>query len=152
VGPRSLARAPEAAALLKRYVAHDEIVIGAQSASPRVLRLLGREHTVEDVDSSLAIAVSAGFAPVVDILMCAPGETADDRGLTVEWMRTVRSRHGARFNLHHFTPLPGTPLGTSRPERIEAEVLAGLCRLIATGAAVGHFTDEWLASAGIETA
>jgi len=150
VGPRSLARAPGAAALLRRYVAHDEIVVGGQSASPRVLKLLGRSHTVEDVDAALAIASDAGFTPVVDVLLCAPGETGDERRRTMAWMRDARSRHGARFNLHHFTPLPGTPLGGRPAERIEADVLAELRRMLATGAAVGHYTDEWLATADVE--
>jgi B12-binding domain/radical SAM domain protein len=150
VGPRSLARAAEAAHLLRKHVAHDEIVIGAQSASPRVLKLLGRAHTVADADEAVAIAAAAGFTPVVDVLTCTPGELPDERRQTLEWMREVRSRHGARFNLHHFTPLPGTPLAGRSPEAIERDVLDAFREMVATGAAVGHYSDEWLATSTLD--
>jgi B12-binding domain/radical SAM domain protein len=152
IGPATLARCPEAAMLLKRYVSNREIVIGAQSASERMLGRLSRPHTLQDVEDAVAAVVAAGLAPVVDILVCAPGESSDERRETLAWMKQLHARTRARFNLHHFMPLPGTPLEHERPQSIEADAVEELRQLVASGVALGHFTPAWFDTARVEIA
>lgn len=49
--------------MLKRYVANDNIIIGAQSGSDRVLAASGRGHGTAPVRDAVRIAVECGFLP-----------------------------------------------------------------------------------------
>src|SRR5262249_39647537 len=69
----------ESIALLRRFVDHDTIVIGAQSGSERVLESMKRGHGVGDVERAVRLAVDGGFKPEVDLLLGFPGETRADR-------------------------------------------------------------------------
>jgi B12-binding domain/radical SAM domain protein len=139
VAPHTLARTPEAAQVLRRHVSNRELVIGAQSGSPSTLERLGRPHTVEEIEAAAAAARAAGFVPLVDILLGTPGEGREERRVTLDWMGRLRLREGARFNLHHFLPLPGTPFAGQPAERLEPDVLEAIRRLLDTGAARGNF-------------
>lgn len=98
--------------LLKKYSANDNIVIGAQSGSPRMLQLIHRGHTVEEVTESVELVRSAGLRCIVDFIFGLPGETAEDRELTIEFIKKLAAM-GATINSHFFMPLPGTPLANS---------------------------------------
>ncbi len=107
VRPESVSR--EAIALVKRYAANDNIVIGAQSGSQRMLDAIHRGHTVEDVFNAAEIVAGAGLKCLVDFIFGMPGETAADRELTLAAIRRL-TKIGATINSHFFYPLPGTPL------------------------------------------
>lgn len=104
----------ETMAILARYVSNDNIVIGAQSGSQRVLNHIARGHKVEDVFKAVETVKSAGFKPIVDFIFGLPDETEEDVTLTIEAMRKLVDM-GAYINSHTFTPLPGTPFQNSPP-------------------------------------
>ena len=79
ISPRHLAQCPDAALSLKNAVANKKILIGGQSASQRMLKIMRRAHTVKDIEDSIMILNSAGFLPIVDILFGIPGEKFNDR-------------------------------------------------------------------------
>jgi len=54
---------PAALRVLKKYVDNDQLVIGGQSGSDRVLRATHRGHTVEDVRRAARACLEAGFVP-----------------------------------------------------------------------------------------
>lgn len=137
ISPRTLARAPEAAHLLRRHVSNRELVIGAQSGCAATLGLMRRPHDTAEAEAAVVAARSAGFVPLVDILLGIPGEGLDGRMETVAWMRRLRNLHGARFNMHVFMPLPGTPFGGMQAEAIEPRVIEGLQPLQSQGALRG---------------
>jgi len=107
VRPGSVSK--EGMALVTKYCANDNIVIGAQSGSPRMLQLIHRGHTVEEVFESAEIIVAAGLKCIVDFIFGLPEETSEDRELTVAAIRRL-TKMGATINSHFFYPLPGTPL------------------------------------------
>ncbi len=107
VRPESVSK--EAIALVKKYAANDNIVIGAQSGSQRMLEAIHRGHTVEDVFNAAEIVVEAGLKCLVDFIFGMPGEAPEDRELTLEAIRRL-TKIGAIINSHFFYPLPGTPL------------------------------------------
>jgi radical SAM superfamily enzyme YgiQ (UPF0313 family) len=59
VRPGSASR--EGMELLKKYSANDNIVIGAQSGSPRMLAAIHRGHTIEQVYETAEVVVGAGL-------------------------------------------------------------------------------------------
>ncbi|MFC1576890.1 TIGR04013 family B12-binding domain/radical SAM domain-containing protein [Candidatus Omnitrophota bacterium] len=142
ISPNRLVRSPEAASVLKRYVRNSGIFLGGQSASGRILRSMRRDHTVQDTVDAVRILRNAGFTPIVDILLGFPAETRLERLKTMRFIASLAKQYRARFNLHYFIPLPGTPLYGAKPEPIKDDIKNALLRLIRSGTATGDFFGQ----------
>jgi B12-binding domain/radical SAM domain protein len=132
---------PETLGLLRKYADNDEIVIGAQSGSPRMLDACHRSHSVESVLSAVSHARRFGFKVIVDFMFGLPGERPEDERRTVVVM-TELCRLGARIHPHAFVPLPQTAFSRKRPGRISGEVVRTLDRLAAEGAIYGDWIRQ----------
>jgi B12-binding domain/radical SAM domain protein len=130
-----------ALALIRRYADNTSIVIGGQSGSPRVLESTHRGHDVAAIERAVALTVEAGMRPDVDFLFGLPGETDDDRALTIALAERIAER-GARVHSHAFMPLPGTPLASAAPTPIHAELIDAVTRLESRGAAFGQWRRQ----------
>jgi B12-binding domain/radical SAM domain protein len=97
----------ESVALLKRYCHNDNLVIGAQTASPRLLAECMRGHTVDDFMNAAGLSLDHGFIPNMDFIFGLPGETEADAALSIACMEKLAAM-GARIHAHTFMPLPGT--------------------------------------------
>jgi B12-binding domain/radical SAM domain protein len=133
---------PEAIEILSRHCENRSLVIGAQSGSDRILRQLGRGHTVADVVRAATAARKGGFMPHVDVIFGLPGETPDDRRVTADLSRMLRRELGARIHAHYFHPLPGTPLWGSKPTPLDGETRAFLTELRRGGAEDGSWQEQ----------
>ncbi|MDD4957035.1 MAG: TIGR04013 family B12-binding domain/radical SAM domain-containing protein [Candidatus Omnitrophica bacterium] len=142
VSPKRLASHPEAADLLKEYVTNSKIALGGQSGSDRVLELMRRDHTVDDILRSVHILRRSSFLPVVDFILGTPGESFKDRGKTLELIRSLVKKYRIRVNLHYFIPLPGTPMGKMPPETIENSIKNAVFDLMKNGHAMGDFFEQ----------
>ena len=131
----------EAMRMLKRYVANDNIIIGAQSGSDHVLAGSGRGHDVESVRAATRIAVECGFRPNVDFIFGMPGEDAADQRASLELAAELADL-GARIHAHAFMPLPGTPWRDAEPAFIPVATLTELDRLAQQGASYGHWRRQ----------
>jgi B12-binding domain/radical SAM domain protein len=96
--------------LVRQYADNRSIVIGAQSGSQRLLNLMGRGHTPEDVLSACETSIRLGFQVYVDFIFGCPEETEEDLRITAEFIEKL-VRLGAIVHAHTFLPLPGTPWG-----------------------------------------
>jgi B12-binding domain/radical SAM domain protein len=115
---------PDTLSLLDEFADNDEIVIGAQSGSQRVLDVCGRAHTVEDVLSAVACAKKHGYKIIVDFMFGLPGENDADKRESLSVMKAVVGM-GARIHTHVFAPLPQTafakePSGSISPFFLDA--------------------------------
>ncbi|MFN2167056.1 MAG: TIGR04013 family B12-binding domain/radical SAM domain-containing protein, partial [Anaerolineae bacterium] len=81
VGPETVT--PEAVALVRRYCGNDNLIVGAQSGSDRLLQALHRNHTVADAYRAAETIVAGGLRPVVDMIFGLPGEEAEDVAATL---------------------------------------------------------------------
>jgi B12-binding domain/radical SAM domain protein len=131
----------EALALIKRYADNRSLVIGGQSGSERLLAETHRGHDVAAIERAVALSVEAGMRPDVDFLFGLPGETDEDRALTIALAERITAR-GARVHSHAFMPLPGTPLAGAEPTRIEADFAESVARLESRGAAYGQWRQQ----------
>jgi B12-binding domain/radical SAM domain protein len=131
----------EAVQLVKAHVANDNLVIGAQSGSQRVLDLMRRDHSVADVYRAVAIVTSAGLVAIVDVIFGLPGERDEDVRLTLKMMEDLSSL-GARVHVHTFIPLAGTPLADARPGRVEGETRKALGHLAGKGKQFGSWQRQ----------
>ncbi|MCX9190612.1 TIGR04013 family B12-binding domain/radical SAM domain-containing protein [Carbonactinospora thermoautotrophica] len=132
---------PEAMRLLKKYVANDNIIIGAQSGSDRILQAAKRGHGVQSVRDAVRIAVEHGFRPNVDFIFGMPGETPEDAAASLRLAEEL-TELGARIHAHTFMPLPGTPWRDAEPAFVPADTLRAFDRLAARGDLYGHWRRQ----------
>lgn len=126
--------------LILDYCANTRLHFGAQSGSDRVLRLLRRGHTVEDVVEAIDLCRENGLTPVVDFILGLPHENDDDQLKTLDLIKTT-ARVG-KAHIHYFMPLPGTPLKDSRPRHLLPETEKVLGRLALGGKITGSWMDH----------
>jgi B12-binding domain/radical SAM domain protein len=116
---------PETLALLGEFADNDEIVIGAQSGSERMLERCGRAHTVDDVLTAVRLARRRGYKIIVDFMFGLPGETDEDRRVSLAVMREIAAQ-GARIHPHIFAPLPQTAFAHEPPGSVSPYFLDAL--------------------------
>lgn len=119
---------PEALALIKQYCANDELVIGGQSGSERVLESSKRGHDVAAIVHAAKVALANGFVPNVDFILGLPGEEPGDIAQTVTLMKELGDL-GAVVHAHTFMPLPGTPFRDAAPGTVDEATRVELDRL-----------------------
>ena len=107
--------------LILDYANNDNLVIGGQSGSQRVLDLCHRGHSVADIYKSVELTLNAGLKANVDFIFGLPGETADDVYQTMIVMNDLVEM-GAMIHTHTFMPLPQTPFENSKAGHIDDEL------------------------------
>ncbi|NYT01409.1 MAG: TIGR04013 family B12-binding domain/radical SAM domain-containing protein [Methanosarcinales archaeon] len=122
--------------LITGYCANRTLSIGGQSGSPEVLKRVGRGHGVEEIKTACRLCLDHGLTPNVDLILCLPGETAEDQMKTLELAAWIIEQ-GGKVRAHYFTPLPGTPLEGSAPAPLTGEAEALLGRLALQGSLNG---------------
>lgn len=108
----------ETVELLKKYADNDNVIVGVQSGSERILELTHRRHTVEDVYKAVFLLNKAGFKANLDFIFGLPYETKEDVGKSIKVIEELTTKYNCRIHAHVFTPLPGTkfqnfPKGTN---------------------------------------
>jgi B12-binding domain/radical SAM domain protein len=135
--------------LLKKYSVNDNIVIGAQSGSPQMLKRIHRGHSVEDVLETAELVVGAGLRCIVDFIFGLPDETPEDRELTINLINQLTAI-GATINSHFFMPLPGTPLANSVMGAPDPEILLFLENLTTERHELGRWKGRLKSIAAME--
>ena len=107
--PESYSTAQKAGALeILAEAGVNRISFGLQSSSDKLLRRIGRRHTVMDVIFALEAAAGAGISQLaVDLMTGLPGQTLEDIDETLELLAGLPVSHVSSFAL---TLAQGTPL------------------------------------------
>lgn len=127
--------------LIKDYADNDNLVIGAQSGSPKILELSHRGHTVEDVYNAVEVITKAGLKAYVDFIFGLPYETEEDIKLTIKMMKDL-IKMGAKIHAHTFMPLPQTPFSKMPAGRINQKLTKILNRLLPRGLIFGDWIKQ----------
>jgi B12-binding domain/radical SAM domain protein len=127
--------------LIKRYCANDNLVIGAQTGSERMLEYLKRGHTVEEVRRAVKLTLNAGLKAKVDFIFGLPSETEEDIKATVAFMEEL-ARMGAIIHAHTFMPLPQTPFMKRPPGKISREVFNFILKFLPKGQVFGDWEKQ----------
>ena len=109
--------------IVLKYADNDNLVIGAQSGSQRMLDLCRRGHTVEDTLRGVRLTLEAGLKANVDFIFGFPGETLQDMEKTADLMQQLITL-GARVHAHTFMPLPQTGFAGQEPGCIGKSIQA----------------------------
>ena len=131
----------ESVALLRKFVCNDDIVIGAQSGSERILKAAHRGHTAEDVLRAVELLHAGGFIANVDFIFGLPGEEDEDRKASIAMIERLADM-GAKINVHAFMPLPQTPWANAPCGTIPPEADAMLKRLAPRGVVYGDWVRQ----------
>lgn len=87
---------------LQAYIENgiNRISIGLQSANEDELRLLGRIHTTDDFEKSIALAKEVGFDNInVDVMYALPGQTVESLAKTIDYVSKFNPDHISAYCL-----------------------------------------------------
>jgi radical SAM superfamily enzyme YgiQ (UPF0313 family) len=129
-------------AVVREHCFNRTIVVGAQSGSDRVLRLMGRGHGVDAAKRAVALIAGAGMRPHVDILLCFPGESGDEQQQSLDLADWCIKIARARVHAHVYLPLPASPAWPTPPEKLERQSAQRLRSLTQSGALDGFWQQH----------
>ncbi len=132
---------PDTLALLVRYADNRQLVMGAQSGDPEMLRRMERGHTTDDVRRACALMKTFGIRPIIDFILGLPGESREQMARSMDFMEEL-AEEGARIHAHAFIPLPGSPWAVRKPEPIPDDIRSRLERLISRGKLFGQWKAQ----------
>ena len=115
------------------------ISLGAQSFEPHLLRILGREHTPEQIAHSVRLLRAAGIPQVsLDLMFCLPGQSVKDWRHSLQAAVDLAPDHISTYSL---TLEPGTPYAAAYPAPDEDTEVAlyTLAHELLTSADYAHY-------------
>ncbi|MCX7954928.1 MAG: TIGR04013 family B12-binding domain/radical SAM domain-containing protein [Bacteroidales bacterium] len=127
--------------LIKKYGSNNNIIIGAQTGSEKLLHLYNRHHTVSDIIKAVKLTTKYNLLPNVDFIFGFPNETDEDIDLTLNLIEELINI-GARIHAHYFIPLPQTPLWGKKPTPINKKVLNKLYKLSSNSLLYGQWQNQ----------
>jgi len=131
----------ETLGLILKYAANDNIVLGAQSGSQKVLDSCNRGHTTRDVYNAVKLTLEAGLIPNVDFIFNLPNETEEDIDLTIDFMYKI-SDMGAKIHSHTFMPLPLTRFAYENVKDVNEKIIKTISKLSSQGLAYGEWKKQ----------
>jgi len=127
--------------LIVKYANNDNLVIGAQVGSQRMLDLIKRGHDIQSIYNSVETTLSYGLNANVDFIFGLPNETEDDVSLTLKMMKDL-GKLGARIHAHTFMPLPQTPLRYKKSKKISSSLRKEINQLCSSGILYGDWQKQ----------
>jgi B12-binding domain/radical SAM domain protein len=127
--------------LVLKYAANDNIVIGAQSGSQRILNSCNRGHSVEDVYKAVSLTMKKGLLANVDFIFNLPNETEDDLNRTFKFIEDLFNM-GAKIHTHTFMPLPLTVFANEDVKEINEKTSKIISKLSSKGLAYGDWKKQ----------
>ena len=83
------------------------VTLGVESGSPRILKMIRKGETNEDVRKAIGLLRDAGIYSHAFFMIGLPGETLEDIELTKKLIMEVRPDH---VEINMVTPYPGTDI------------------------------------------
>ncbi|MCF2139393.1 MAG: TIGR04013 family B12-binding domain/radical SAM domain-containing protein [Candidatus Lokiarchaeota archaeon] len=126
------------------FLANKKILLGAQSASNRLLRKIGRGHTIEDIYHAIEILNQFGYKCEIDFIFGLPGETIDDIEANINFFEEVLTNRlsNVRIHTHTFMPLPGTPFENEPNGKVSPKIHEIIGKLAKQGKAYGEYQSQ----------
>jgi len=97
----------DAQALMMRRAGCVQVDIGVESGSPKVLKAIKKDETVEQIEEAFSVCHKAGIAPMATFLVGCPEETREDVEMTKALLTRIKPSFAEFFYL---IPYPGSDL------------------------------------------
>ncbi|MEN6421232.1 MAG: TIGR04013 family B12-binding domain/radical SAM domain-containing protein [Smithella sp.] len=127
--------------MVKKYTDTDNLVIGAQSGSQRVLDFIKRGYDVASIYKAAEVTRQAGLKANIDFIFGLPGETDEDVASTLKVIKDL-NQMGAKIHAHAFMPLPQTPFKNENAGKISPSLKKELDRLCSNGIIYGQWQKQ----------
>ncbi len=127
--------------LIREYTDNVALALGAQSGSNRLLQIMRRHHTAEDVLMAVQTIYRNNLKSKVDFIFGLPGENPDDLQETFKLIETIIPMN-TEIRIHTFIPLPGTGFAKMPAGKIDAGTRKQLEQLIGKGVAAGPWLHK----------
>ncbi|MGC9779289.1 MAG: TIGR04013 family B12-binding domain/radical SAM domain-containing protein [Candidatus Heimdallarchaeota archaeon] len=128
--------------LTKEYCDNDNLTMGAQSGSPKILKKIKRGHTVEQAINAVDLANDFGFVMNVDFILGFPEETIEEQYETIDLCKQLIAKN-CRIHMHYLIPLPGTKYFNSKPTSIALEILKTIRKWSNDGVIFGSWQHQY---------
>ncbi len=125
----------------RTFAVNDNLLIGAQSGSQRMLDLSHRGNTVKDIYRAVQLTLEAGLITNVDFIFGMPEEMEEDRKATRQVIQDLAAM-GARIHSHTFMPLAGTPWANALPGSLDEKTHTLLEHLTGKGQHFGQWRKQ----------
>ena len=124
------------------YISNNQIAFGAQSGSDKILKLIGRQHTIDDILNAVTNILDFNLTPLVDFLLGLPGEELEDQYHTLELIKELIKNKRAKIRIHYFMPLAGSPFENTKSVPIDSAILSELGRFAKKGHLQGNLNTQ----------
>lgn len=132
----------EALNILKTYVSHKSITIGAQSGCDQRLKNLSRGHSTNHIQHAASLCNAAGFLANLDFIVAYPDETPEEQRTTADFIRHMQRHYRIRTFPHHFFPLSGSRLAQRLPAFMNESAREFLLQLHKNGQSENGWLDN----------
>ena len=142
VRPESVTR--EMLEVVTPFMANRKLLIGAQTASNRLLKSIARGHTIEDVINAVNLMNEFNLGAEIDFIFGLPGETEEDIKENISFFNQILTNKvkNVRIHTHTFMPLPGTPFENEKPGTIDPRISQIVGKLAKAGKAYGEYQAQ----------
>lgn len=126
--------------LMKHYCSNKKVVIGLQTASERLLKIINRPTDLIQVEKTINLFLKYEFGVDVDFIFGLPDETDKDIEQSIKWIEKWESK--VRVHAHYFMPLPGSFFENKTPTPISDKSLKKLKSLEGKGKIFGMWIKQ----------
>ncbi|WP_457920019.1 TIGR04013 family B12-binding domain/radical SAM domain-containing protein [Candidatus Lokiarchaeum ossiferum] len=142
VRPESVTR--EMLEIVTPLMTNRKLLIGAQTASNRLLKSIARGHNIEDVITAVDLMDEFGIGAEIDFIFGLPGEIEEDIQANISFFNQVLTNKvkNVRIHTHTFMPLPGTPFENENPGIIDPRISHIIGKLAKAGKAYGEYQAQ----------
>lgn len=128
--------------LTKEFCDNDNLTLGAQTGSSKIMKLIRRGHTIDDVRTAVELANSFGFKLNIDFIIGYPEETEEDQYETLELCKEFILNDN-KIHMHYLIPLPGTAYEKVKSNPIAPEILKTLRKWSNDGTIFGSWQHQY---------
>lgn len=126
--------------LLVKYCDNKQIVLGLQSASQNMQKIMHRRSGLAETENAIELFLDKNFEIVVDLIFGLPYETEETYEETYKFIEKWKGR--VTIHSHPFDPLPGSKWQYEQPTEVPAKLVKAVKSLEGIGRVFGRVTKD----------
>ena len=126
--------------LLVKYCDNKQIVLGLQSASHDMQKIMHRRSGLAETENAIELFLDKNFEIVVDLIFGLPYETEETYEETYKFIEKWKGR--VTIHSHPFDPLPGSKWQYEKATEVPAKLVKAVKSLEGIGRVFGRVTKD----------
>jgi radical SAM superfamily enzyme YgiQ (UPF0313 family) len=124
-----LAITPGLLELLQDTVSNRSITLGIQCGSRQRLSELNRKYSINKFTEAISLINTYKFKANLDFIIGFPGETGEERQITLDFIRQLKENFIIHVQMHYFFPVSGSSYAFNFPSFISSGEKSSLLEL-----------------------